>query len=277
MQIDLHCHSHFSDGKHPPRMLIERAAEVGLTHLAITDHDFVHDPASLPTADTVTLIPGVEISCQWDSREIHIVGLGIDAGDQALNALLARQQQSRRERLTAMAEKLDKAGIHGLTEFMTTQPCQAVTRSHVADFLVQQGHCKSLQKAFKKFLGKRGRAYVPAQWHSLKEVVTAISGARGLAVLAHPGRYPLSKSKLNSLVEDFKQAGGAALETNYGNVDPLVLKRLQELASAHNLYLSQGSDFHDSAAHWTDLGKFPALGSEAKKNAIWHHPGWHFS
>lgn len=277
MKADLHCHSHFSDGKHTPEALVQRATEVGLTHLAITDHDYLHATSKLPASDSVQLISGVEISCQWENQEIHVVGLCLDVTDRSLNALLQRQQQARRERMAAMDAKLQKIGIVGLAEFVAQLPAQAVTRSHVADFLVTEGHSKSLQKAFKRYIGKRGKAYVPAQWHSLDDVVAAITMANGIAVLAHPGRYPLSKSKLDTLVKDFHQAGGEALETNYGNVDPDEQKRLQDLAIHHKLYMSQGSDFHDSAAHWTDLGKFPPLNTQAKKNAIWLHPRWHSS
>ena len=202
MKADLHCHSHFSDGKHTPAALVERAAEVGLTHLAITDHDYLHTASDLPESDSVQLIPGVEISCQWENQEIHIVGLCLDVSDRSLNALLQRQQQARRERMAAMDAKLQKIGINGLAEFVAQLPSQALTRSHVADFLVTEGHSKSLQKAFKRFIGKRGKAYVPAQWHSLDAVVAAINMANGIAVLAHPGRYPLSKSILETLINE---------------------------------------------------------------------------
>jgi 3',5'-nucleoside bisphosphate phosphatase len=276
MKPDLHCHSHFSDGKHSPQFLIERALANAVSHLAITDHDCVAACANLPVVDGLVLIQGVEISCSWLEKEIHIVGLGIDSLQPELGSLLQRQQQARRERIQAMHEQLDKLGTGGLLDYMENLPCHAYTRSHVADFLVAQGLCKSRQKAFKSYLGKRGKIFVDSQWCSLPQAIAAIVAAGGIAVLAHPGRYPLGKTKLQQLIQDFAAAGGEALEASYGNIDPIMKNQLTGLAQQCDLYLSLGSDFHDAAAHWTDVGRVPAFNATDEKNAIWHHPRWHF-
>jgi len=275
VKADLHCHSHYSDGKHAPAELLARARENGLTHLAITDHDCVAGFAEISGDANLRLIPGVEISCAWGSRELHVVGLGIDAGDSGLIALLERQQASRRDRIGAIAERLSALGIDGLMDYLDTLPCHALTRTHAADFLVDGGHCRNQQKAFKQYLGSRGRAHVPGTWCALAEAVQVIKAGGGIAVLAHPGRYPLSKHQLEGLVREFRELGGEAMETSYGNIDPLVQRRMRELAEAAGLYQSQGSDFHSASAHWTDIGRFPAQPPDIK-NAIWHHPGWHF-
>lgn len=276
MKADLHCHSHYSDGQHPPHYLLREALANGLTHLAITDHDCIaaHETTDVPPG--LSLITGVEISCAWEKREIHVVGLGINTGDSGLGQLLARQQASRRQRLAAFDDSLKKLGIKGLQAFVEELPCQAVTRSHVARFLVDNGHCKNMQKAFKKYLSRRGKIYVPASWCSLEDAVACINGAGGLAILAHPGRYPLSKRKLQTLLESFKSVGGEAMEVSYANIHPDMQRQLSDLASDNELFASQGSDFHDASAHWTAIGKFPSLGSQAQKNAIWLHPRWHF-
>ena len=276
LKADLHCHSHYSDGKHSPEFLCQRAIERGITHLAITDHDSLAAHEELATVKGLTLIPGIELSADWQGKEIHIVGLGIDISNQALRDLVASQQSSRRNRLAEFDARLTALGIRGLGDYMSSQPCQAYTRTHVADFLVAGGHCKNHQKAFKKFLSRQGKIYVAAQWSELDKAVATLRAAGGIAVLAHPGRYPLSRSKLQSLLLDFKNAGGEALEVSYGNIDPNTRKKLLELGSAFELYSSQGSDFHSDHAHWTDLGRFPELGAADKKNAIWSHPGWHF-
>ncbi|MGY8785294.1 MAG: hypothetical protein ACKVIB_07835, partial [Pseudomonadales bacterium] len=84
-----------------------------------------------------------------------------------------------------------------------------------------------------------------------------------------------SKTKLSSLLDDFKACGGEAIEGSYSNIDPTTKAYLSKLAEEKSLYLSVGSDFHDAAATWTDIGKFPALDQQAIKNAIWLHPKWH--
>lgn len=276
MNIDLHCHSFYSDGKHSPDYLVQQARELQLSHLAITDHDHITELDATVDTTGVTLIPGVEISTAWDNQEIHIVGLGIDTQNKNMQQLLVDQQNRRRDRLAAIADKLSKLGNTGLKSYMESLPCVSYTRSHVADYLVNSGLSKNRQKAFKNYLGKRGRIYEPANWCTLKNAIEAINGASGIAVLAHPGRYPLGKRKLEKLVEDFAAAGGEAMEVSYSNIDPIEKNRLSELSKSKSLYASVGSDFHDAAAHWTRLGKYPSLDASTNENAIWNHSRWHF-
>gem|GEM_PF-11914 len=277
MKVDLHSHSYYSDGKHSPAFLLQRALQNGLTHLAVTDHDCLKACDELAALSTdLTIINGVEISCNWEELEIHVLGLCIDTSNAALTDLLAKQQQHRRDRMKAMDAKLNGLGTTGLWDYLNALPCVAFTRSHVADFLVQRGRSANRQKAFKAYLSKRGRIYIAPQWCGMLEAIAAIRAAGGIACIAHPCRYSISKRKLERLVAEFKAAGGEALEVSYGNIQPEHQLYLQRLASAQQLWTSVGSDFHDSEATWTDLGRFPALDEAAKKSAIWLHPGWHF-
>ncbi len=279
MKVDLHCHSHYSDGKHPPEFLVRLAIENGISHLAITDHDCI---AALGEAEAevmksevaIILIPGVEISCDWEDNEIHIVGLLFNPADPHLGELLARQQLQRQLRVAKIHEMLQSQGDYDLMAHLNALPCHAYTRSHVASYLVDQGICKSRQKAFKTHLGKSGRIYVRANWCTLEQAVSTINNAGGIAVIAHPGRYSFSKRKLQNLVESFASFGGEAMEVSYGNIDPKTKGYLAELADAKSLYASIGSDFHDAAAYWTTLGKAPPLEHDSYKNAIWAHPRW---
>lgn len=286
MYVDLHCHSHFSDGAHPPNYLVRTASEKGISHLALTDHDCIdgveelwdrlpQDETDAESTNSVRLIAGVELSCDWNGLEIHVVGLLEKPRQEALQVLLLRQQQERRARAAAIADKLKGINIIGLEDYLAELPAISVTRSHIADFLVVKGHCKSLQKAFKTHLGRRGKAYVAANWCSLEQAINAILAAGGIAVLAHPSRYPLTRSKLGRLLHDFRETGGEAMEVSYGNLDPTAKKRLLELADEYALYHSCGSDFHTDQAQWTALGKFPRFEPSATKNAIWEHPRWH--
>jgi hypothetical protein len=132
------------------------------------------------------------------------------------------------------------------------------------------------KKAFKQYLGKKGKAYVPFTWIPLSEAINAIHNAGGLTVLAHPGRYSLSKRKLEALVSYFSANEGDGMEVSYGGIDPLMQRYLEQLAKSASLSISMGSDFHNAESHWTDIGKFPKPSSAAIKNAIWNHPRWHF-
>ena len=94
MNADLHCHSYFSDGKHSPDFLLKRAETNNISHLAITDHDFAYKPAvAAERKSDVHLISGVEISCKWQTREIHIVGIGMDPEHSVLDSLLLKQRE----------------------------------------------------------------------------------------------------------------------------------------------------------------------------------------
>jgi len=276
MKVDLHSHSYFSDGKQSPSFLIQRARANRLTHLALTDHDCIDGLEALQSeAGDIVIINGVELSCLWNTMEIHIVGLCIDPKNIHIENLLASQQLQRRNRALTIDKNLQKLEIHGLTSYLESLSCTAYTRSHIADFLVQEKICKNRQKAFKTHLGKRGRVFAAANCCSLQEGISAIRKAGGIAVIAHPGRYSLSKNKLNLLTDDFKACGGEAIEGSYSNIDPNTKAYLSKLAVEKSLYLSVGSDFHDAAATWTDIGKFPPLDQQAIKNAIWLHPKWH--
>lgn len=277
MKFDLHCHSHFSDGNHPPDFLINRAIANKVTHLAITDHDCVeafNQPVEVP--QELTLIPGVEISCDWNGQEIHIVGLGINTEASQLKTLLSQQQQSRRERAATMAKRLASFTDYDLETYLESLPCVSRTRSHIANFLVKEGVSKNHQQAFKKYLSRKGKLYCPANWCDLEKAVASINSAGGMAVVAHPSRYPYTRKKLLRLLSDFKQAGGAGIETSYSNLDPLARKNLEDICETLDLHASCGSDFHSVENTWTDIGKFHTFPT-AKKNAIWNHPKWHFS
>lgn len=281
ISADLHTHTRFSDGHLAPMELVERALEREVSHLAITDHDCVHalyelEEASIP--DGLRLIPGVEISCNWpdtgSGREIHIVGLFIDHHEPGLCRLLARQQDLRRERALEIDARLRKNGIHGLSEYLETLPCRALSRNHVADFLIAEGLARDKKQAFKRLLGKQGRYSAASHWCGVATAVEHIRGAGGVAVLAHPDRYRLGRNLFRRLLDDLQEAGGEALEVSYSNLNPDTLHHLATVAQERELWASVGSDFHSPAQHWMDLGRIRQLPTRVAERAIWHHPLW---
>ena len=277
MLADLHSHTWLSDGTLPPQALIQRALDNQVTHLAITDHDTTAAFDAIdawPQPEQLTLIPGVEISCLWEQREIHVVGLGFNRHEQTLQDLLQRQQQLRWQRAQDMDLQLQKAGITGLTRYLETLPCRAVSRNHVADFLIERGVARSKSHAFKKHLGDRGRFRVSAQWCTIAEAIAAIQGAGGLAVLAHPNRYSISNPKLRRLTQEFAAHEGQGFEVSYSNIDPNVMNYMATLCTDNGLWASTGSDFHTPTQQWMDLGKFRRLPATCADRAIWMHPGW---
>lgn len=247
--IDLHCHSHISDGALSPAEVVRLAHANGCTLLALTDHDHTGGLAEARAEAQkcgIRLINGVEISVTWRKRTVHIVGLDFDDGNEDLQNLLAEVRQGRLKRLEAIAAKLEKRGIHGAYEgalALAANP-EMVSRTHVAEFLIHAGHARNKQQAFTKYLGDGKPAAVAHEWADLAAAVAAVNGAGGLAVIAHPMRYGFSATAKRNLFEEFKAAGGAAIEVHSGNSDKNDRLNYALLAERYGLLASAGSDFH---------------------------------
>jgi len=209
--IDLHSHSQCSDGSLSPADLVALAVRAGVKALALTDHDSVDGicEARLAADGTgLTLIAGVELSAVWGVHNIHVVGLQVDIEHPVLKAGLAQQAGARAERGKLMAAKLEALGMKGAYEgalALASSP-DALSRTHMAQWLFDAGHVSTIQQAFDKYLGPRKPAAVPMPWASLADVVSWIKVAGGVSVVAHPGRYDMSRTKMRQLLQDFKRS-----------------------------------------------------------------------
>ncbi|XXQ67605.1 PHP domain-containing protein [Neisseriaceae bacterium B1] len=273
--IDLHCHSTISDGALTPKAVVQLAAENGCTMLALTDHDHtggLDEARAEATLHGIRFINGVEISVTWRHRTIHIVGLDFAPENQDLQNLLQRVRQGRQERLQAIADKLAKKGIMGAFEgalALAANP-EMISRTHLADFLVQQGHVRTKQQAFTKYIGEGKSASVRHQWADLDETIAAIRGAGGIAVIAHPMRYDLSATARRNLFSEFAALGGQAMEVHSGNCSPADRQSYTFLANRHELWASAGSDFHRKGDYSGGiLGACPELPNDAKP--VWNY------
>ena len=264
INFDLHCHSTHSDGTLSPDELVARAAQRGVRILALTDHD---DTGGLAPAHVAAhrhglkLINGVEISVTWRGQTIHIVGLGIDPDDAALQAGLAATRSGRAARAEKMAAALDALGVRGCLEGarkLADNP-RLIGRTHFARLLVQRGVVKDIKGAFKRFFGSGQPCYVPHQWADLRDATGWITSSGGVAVIAHPGRYPLDAAQLNELLTEFRAAGGAAIEVVSGSHRPHQYATFAAHAQRFGFAASAGSDFHSPRESFHDLGKLPAL------------------
>lgn len=199
-----------------------------------------------------------------------MLGLCFNPSDQNLKRLLDCQQQRRRERLQAIEAKLVKAGIIGLGDYIRDLPCVSPGRAHVARFLAGQTR-STARKAFRS-LARNGRFHVAAAWSAMDSAVSFIRQAGGIAVLAHPHRYPLNRRKLSRLLEEFHAAGGEGLEICCSNMAANELENLAALSLEHGLWASAGSDFHTSEATWMDIGRLQQLPESVKKMPSGHIP-----
>jgi len=261
-KVDLHSHTDASDGSLSVHDLIKRAIERQIDLFAVTDHDTTasHEMLKLNKAeldDSINIIPSVEISTVLDGKELHIVGLNVDINNTRLQSLLRYNRQARAERAEKTLVRLEKSGLKNFqTELQQIVPSEVICRSHFAQLLCEQGIVKNFQKAFKKYLGRSGKAWVPILWKPLEEVIACIKDAGGVAVLAHPSKYKFTYQRLELIIDEFVALGGEAIEIAYPGLNPAQRAHLVRQVEKHDLMVSQGSDFHHPGTVWTELGAF---------------------
>lgn len=264
MKVDLHSHSTCSDGLLSPAELVERAVLRGVDMLALTDHDELAglEPARAAAQHWgLRLIDGVEISVQWEGTTLHIVGLNVDAHHAPLVDGLAAIRAGREQRAQRMADSLNAAGITGSLEGARryAKNPELLSRSHFARYLVAAGHARDTNAVFRNYLTPGKPGYVPHQWAALTDALGWIAGSGGLAVLAHPGRYPLNQQQAEKLLAEFAALGGAAVEVVTGSHTPDEFVIWARYAKRFGLRASAGSDFHGPGEGYRDVGNVPVL------------------
>ena len=272
LNADLHCHSVVSDGTLTPEALAERAAANGVELWALTDHDEIggqHRARAAAHAHGMKYLTGTEISVTFANETVHIVGLGFDPDDAGMHEGLAATRGGRGARAQEMSAGLEKAGIHGAYEGALTfvgNP-ELISRTHFARFLVESGVCKDTSEVFRKYLTEGKPGYVPHRWASLKDAVHWITDAKGIAVIAHPGRYKFTANEEYALFTDFQAHGGRAIEVVTGSHTPAEYVEYADKALEFGFAASRGSDFHSPDESHMDLGKLPWL--PGKLTPVW--------
>lgn len=260
---DLHCHSRASDGALSPEGLLARAAQQGVTALSLTDHDSVaglERAAAAALEAGIRLIPGIELSVSWSGQCIHIVGLGFDPSSAPLRAGLAALTEIRERRAEEMGRKLAKLGLPGCHASARELAGEGmITRTHFARALVLGGAVHDDKAAFERYLARGKPAFVRTDWAKLEEALAWITGAGGVAVLAHPSRYGLTASRLRAFLEEFRAGGGRGIEVVCGNSTAEDVRAIAQLARRFDLLASRGSDFHTPEHIWLELGRLAPL------------------
>ena len=270
--VDLHTHSNISDGSLSPAELVQAAAEKGIHTLALTDHDTMDgialaEHAALALAQPLNIISGVEISSQWSRSAtkktygVHIVALNMQ-NPAPLYELLEQQKRIRAERSKQICDLLIPLigqDIYADVLAKVEQHPDRVTRSHIAQTLVEKGIVSRAQQAFDKYIKEGKKAYVKFDGLGLEQTIAVIHAAGGFAVLAHPTRYDLSATNIRYLIEIFAKFGGDAVELPPA-VDPASTRQMVDrMIAEFNLKVSVGSDFHGDHMPWIKLGNIPLL------------------
>lgn len=261
MNVDLHCHTNLSDGSLSPEELVALAHERNIDVLAITDHDNIDCHHQLGSLDTdLKLISGIEFSTTWRNMGVHIVGLNMDLSNKDLLTGIDFQTKARGLRANLIDEKLHNLGFENCLEG-AKRFCggKQVGRPHFAQHLVDIGAVSNIQQAFKRYLGAGKAGDIKQQWADLETVISWIRGAGGIAVIAHPTKYNMTRTKLCGLIEDFIDFGGEAIEVISGAQKADTTQSMAKLCNDYSLLASCGSDFHAPGQSWAALGMVAKL------------------
>jgi predicted metal-dependent phosphoesterase TrpH len=250
---------------------MQRAHAAGVQVMALTDHDTLEGiPEAAAAAEGLGLgfVPGVEISVTWNGGTVHVVGLGVDPGHEEIMQGLAGMRDFRNWRAQEIGNRLAKAGIGGMFErALALSNGRLVSRTHFARALVEAGYVDSVRAVFRNYLVNGKPGFVPGQWAELATAVAWISGAGGQAVIAHPARYKMTRSKLRKLMGEFVEAGGVGLEVVSGSHSRDESLAMAAHARDLGLLASAGSDYHGPENPWVELGRLPELPAGCKP--IW--------
>lgn len=245
--IDLHMHSTFSDGIHPPATLVDIAVRKELSAIALADHDSLDGFRELETAAGaagVEVITGVELSSEHNGRDLHILGYGVDPDDESLLAMLRQFRDTRERRGILIVEKLGEMGIKlDINAILAKAGDGALGRPHIAEALVEGGHATDFPDAFAKYIGEDCPAYVDKYKITPAGAVEHIHGAGGLAFVAHPGYYLDDMAAFEGLLEQ----GFDGIEVLHPHHRNGIADRLRDIADARGMLISGGSDFHGFA------------------------------
>jgi predicted metal-dependent phosphoesterase TrpH len=240
-KIDLHLHSHYSDGKSSCRDLIRLAAKSKVEMVSVTDHDTLaglEESIEAAKEFSIPYICGVEISTNVEDM-LHVLGYGINARDEKFAKFLEFCRRKRFERIEAIVKALNRHGLSVKLSEVSDIVKSSPSRVHVANIIVEKGYAFSRGEAFRKFLLPQSPTYVRPQGVSAKEAISAISDAEGLAVLAHPG---VIKTSYN--LSQWIDCGLKGIEVFYPKHSQVQTQSYLDIASKYNLLATGGSDFH---------------------------------
>ncbi len=278
--VDLHTHTHISDGTFSPEQLVQAAVDLKIHMLAVTDHDTMDGLSSArkyAQDHDIQIISGVEISSQWSrpntkkSYGVHIVALNMQ-DETPIQAMLENQKKVRAERAKVICDLLEKCidfDIYPDVIAKVDGQADRVTRTHIAKTLVEKNIVSRPQQAFDRFLKEGKKAFVKFEGLGLKDTIDVIHASQGFAVLAHPTRYDLSATNIRYLIELFAEAGGDAVELP-PSIEPASTRQMVDrMIQQFDLAVSIGSDFHGENMPWIKLGNTPRV--KEGQIGIWDH------
>lgn len=246
--IDLHTHTDRSDGTFAPAELVHLAAARGLDVLGVTDHDTtdgLEEAIAAGSEAGIEVVPGVELSAEYEGRSIHVLCFWMDVANAGLQEELRRLRDERFRRGERMVEKLRDMGLP--IEFERVRKIARgdnVVRPHIAQALVEAGLVATEEEAFDRWIGDGRPAHVAKHALPPLDAVAQIRDAGGVCALAHPGMWGNETSVPEELIEAMARGGMGGLEVDHTDHTPEQRERYRALAGRLGLVATGGSDCH---------------------------------
>ncbi len=257
-RIDLHIHTTASDGTDAPARVVERARELGLAAIAVTDHDSASGVAEAAKAGAelgVEVVPGVELSTDWKGHRAHLLGYYIDPDSPALAPALNWAVTERIERNEKIVALLRRDGFDiSIPDLEREFPDAVLGRPHIAEHLLLKGYVSSVRDAFDRYLGDGMPYFLPKGRIAIERAVALIRASGGAAVLAHPLQYGHDRKTLEAFLEDGVRIGVSGLEAVYSEHTPEDEALLRGYAEKFGLCVTGGSDYHGARKPGLEIG-----------------------
>lgn len=246
--FDLHVHTTASDGHFSPLEIVDKARVYGLKALAITDHDTtngIEEAIAAGKEKNIIIIPGIELSTDYQGKEIHILGYFMDYHAQEFQVKLMLFRDDRKLRAQKIVTKLNTLGYEILFEdVLVFSQGGTIGRPHIAQALLAKGAIKTAKEAFDKLIGRDKPAYVPRQKLTPHEAVMLIRDFNGIPVMAHPGL-----AGKDNIIPELTQSGLMGIEVFHPDHKLHDIIKYQIIAKENNLLITGGSDFHGNGSH----------------------------
>ncbi|MFK3938817.1 PHP domain-containing protein [Alkalihalobacillus sp. NPDC078783] len=248
---DFHMHSTASDGGYSPRQLVEKCHAAGLTQIALTDHDTidgVHEATEAGQELGIRVLPGIEFSCVFEGKSVHMLGLGVDPSHKEFQLMLTQQREMRERRMTKMISKLAGVGVHvSADEVLAEADGGSIGRPHVAKVLVRHGIVKTVAEAFDHYLAEGKPCYVEKEKEmTIQEAINWTHRVGGLSIVAHPGYYEFDHVLIDWITE-YQMDGIEVYHRDHSDED---IRRYETLCTeaeqktGQAIFRTGGSDFH---------------------------------
>lgn len=253
--VDLHVHSTASDGTVAPAEVVRLAFDSGLRAIALTDHDTVAGIEEALTEarqikkeypeTSFEVVPGIEISCNYEGKELHILGFFVDVENKAF---LEGLEDIRQKRIRRNEKMVDLCREHGMDismeELYHGNPGTVVTRAHFARVMQEKGYVKTKADAFKKYISPGCPLYLPKPDITPEHAMQLLCQARAVPVLAHPLQYRMGNDGTRNCIAFLKELGLKGVEAYHSSNNTYESGKLKNMAMEQDLIVTGGSDFH---------------------------------